>query len=216
MSDTKINNGGQEWPRRYTLDELEAIAKPLSKKIGCVSLERLQRAVEGYQWAGVAEEQIFDCTTRKGQRKQLNRIIELLCKQAPDEEIQIELDSLAAPMSQRLRVASLAKRKQLARAVRRLRDDLPDSGPDPKRARLQFIGDLWSVFYCATGKRPGRVVHVDVGGDFVKFVEAALRPFDETLIMSKGWQEDIKQAIKRRNTAQEERKRARKRSRKKT
>ena len=49
-------------------------------------------------------------------------------------------------------------------------------------------------------------MHVDVGGDFVKFVEAALRPFDETLIMSKGWQEDIKEAIKRRNTAQEERK----------
>ena len=70
------------------------------------------------------------------------------------------------------------------------------SGPDPKRARRQYIGDLVCIYSRATGKRPGRWVHDIEGGEFRDFVIAALEPFKAT----QGCEADIKVALRSKHT----------------
>jgi hypothetical protein len=165
-----------EFPRLYTPAELEAIANSvLLGELASSHVERLQKAVGQYQWATLVDDGIFPGSTNKGRRKLLKRIIELCEQGASSEEIEAELVKLDAVTSQWLDVAD---RQQLRRSAEAALRKLPKSGPDPKRARRQYICDLARIFLRITGKRPGRSVHDQEGGLFRAFVKAALRPFN--------------------------------------
>jgi hypothetical protein len=70
---------------------------------------------------------------------------------------------------------------------------IPTRGPDPKRARRQFIGDLACIFRRVAGRRPGRSVFDQEQGGFLQFVKAALEPFKAT----QGCKADIKFVLAR-------------------
>ena len=167
-------------PRRYTPVEVEAIAISLERKKICeVAVEDLQEAVEGYQWAAASEDKgTFPDSTNKGRRRQLIHIIWLCAKGAAVDEIQGALNKLDAPTSQRLGPIDASDLKRIARAARRVVEGIPTSGPDPKRARQQFIRDLASIYYRLTGDFPGRWVLDQESDPFRAFVIAALNPID--------------------------------------
>jgi hypothetical protein len=184
-----------ELPRRYTPDELEAIAKAAGvEKCGPVALEKLQRAAEAYQWGTTADEAmgkekgkaILASSTNKGRRQQLEHIIKL-CKQ-----IEIALNELDGPTSHLLGPVDNTERLQFA-AVAALKK-IPSRGPNPRRARRQFISELACIFCRLTGKAPGRSVHDGEGGLFFEFVQAALEPFKATT----GCEADIKAVLHQR------------------
>jgi hypothetical protein len=174
MPDTCIGEGGREWPRRYTPVEINAIAVSLGRKKICeVAVEDLQEAVEGYQWATASEDKgTFPDSTNKGRRRQLIHIIRLCAKGAAVDEIQGALNGLDAPTSQRLGPIDASDLKRVARAARRVVEGIPKSGPDPKRARRQFIRELASIYYRLTGDRPGRWVLDQESDPFRAFVTA--------------------------------------------
>src|SRR5262249_13636949 len=91
---------------------------------------------------------------------------------------QSALDELDAPTSKRLGSIGTADTQRLARKVRRLADEIPESGPDRHRARVQFICDLASIYYRLTGKLPGRWVLRGSSNTFPDLVIAALTPID--------------------------------------
>src|SRR4051794_14282170 len=104
MSDpTTAIEGGDPWPRRYTPPEIDVITQCLCPhKFSPRDIDRLQKAVEGYQWATLGEGGHFPGSTNKGRRTQLKNIIELCKREAPDEEIQTALDELDALTAQKL------------------------------------------------------------------------------------------------------------------
>ena len=78
----------------------------------------------------------------------------------------------------------------------------PPKGPEPKLARLHFIGELVSIFHDVTHSSPGRRVRqVSLGygdtseeyGPFRDFVCAALEPLNPNAL--RGVDKDIKRAI---------------------
>jgi hypothetical protein len=82
-----------EWPRRYTPDELGAIAASIAPhKIDARNIERLQEAVGAFQWASEEDSESFreqfPASTNKGRRGQFERIIKLC------SEIETVLDDL--------------------------------------------------------------------------------------------------------------------------
>ena len=112
MSDTSFSEGGHEWPRPYTPEELKAIANSIGlETLSPNIVERLQQAVEGYQWGSVVDdkdlvddkdERIFASSTNKGRRKQLKKLIDLCVQCAPTEDISAVLSELDAIASQQL------------------------------------------------------------------------------------------------------------------
>lgn len=190
MLDTRFIECGRERPRRYTPDEIELIEKSLPQKIGRFSLEKLQRAVQDYQWARWA-----DGLTKNSRRKEQLEKIFSLCARASIDEIEMALNELDAPISQELGSVGPADRSGLALAVTRVRQEIPRRGPNRKRARRQFIGRLASIFYCVTLERPTRRYNAyreEEYGPFLKFVRAALTPFDA----EKGCEADIKAVLR--------------------
>jgi len=70
-----------EWPRRYTDAELEAIARSIGQSnLDTLAIDRLQEAVEAYQWGSLVDDRISPSSTNKGRRKSLKHII-ALCEQ---------------------------------------------------------------------------------------------------------------------------------------
>jgi hypothetical protein len=196
MPDTHIVEGGHEWPRRYAAAEKKAIAISLGRKaINYVAWEDLQEAVEGFQWARLEDEglqwalkdDLFVSSTNKGQRQQLVHIIRLCAEGATIEAIQDALNELDGVTCQRLGPVDTSDLRVIARAARRLAEEISKSGSDRRRARRQFIADLASIFYRLTGKRAGRSVHDGESGQFRDFVMAALEPID-------AWHEEFMRA----------------------
>jgi hypothetical protein len=196
MSD-RVIEPGQEWPRHYTPAEIEQIAESLvGVELAPWAVVELQDEATGYQWAMEADDGLLLSYTNKERRDQLNLILEFLKNGVPKEIIRAALDELDGPTLQRLaRVPitdRLKDRQRLARRIRKVIAKIPASGPDPKRARRQFIVDLANIYQRVTGKRPGRLVDGGEGGDFRKFVIAALTPFGS----AGGCEEDMKAALK--------------------
>ena len=187
-----------EWPRRYKPDELNAIAASIAPhKIDTRNIERLQKAVEAFQWASDEDDKRFRKqfpeSTNKGRRRQFERIIELCERRAPKSKIEIVLNRLDRRASELLGPVGTNDHLKLKEAVELALAKIPRRGPDPKRARRQFIGDLAKIFLRITGKHPGRRVHDEEGGLFLAFAKAALRPFGA----EQGCEADIKAALAR-------------------
>jgi hypothetical protein len=218
MPDTVFIEGGRESPRRYTPAELEAIAKAAGvEKCGPISLEKLQRAAEAYQWASLVDDKdkrLSLSATNKSRREQLNHILKLAAQGASAEEI--NLDGLDAIGTQLLLSSPIPQGdpRRLGRAARRALSKLSRSGPDPKRARRQFIGDLARIYTRVTRRPPGRGVHEEEVspflttlrdyGPFPASVKAALEPFKAT----KGCEADIKAVLHQLKRASGKRKNA--------
>jgi hypothetical protein len=187
-----------EWPRRSTQVELEAIAKSIRQNnLDPVAVERLQEAVEAYQWGGLVDGRIFPSSTNKGRRKSLKHIIALCEQEVTAEEIELEMNGLDAIASQLLGAVDPTDRQKVKSAAEGALKRIPKRGPDPKRARLHFIEDLICIYSRATGKRPVRVVDkVGEYGEFHDFVRAALEPFKAT----QGCEADIKAALHRKRS----------------
>jgi hypothetical protein len=182
-----------EWPRRYTPAELEAIAKSIGQSnLSSVIVDKLQEAVEAYQRGRLVDDRIFPSSTNKGRRKSLQHIIALCEQEASGEDIVIACNELDVIASQLLGAVDPTDRKSVRSAAIAALKDIKTKGPDPKRARLQFIVDLCCIYSRWTGKRPGRSVHDRETGEFRDFVVAALEPFKAT----QGCEADIKVALR--------------------
>jgi hypothetical protein len=204
-----------QFPAPYTPAELETIAKAAGvEKCGPVALEKLQRAAEAFQWGRSADhwsglvdekdESLSFSATNKGRRAQINDILKLCAQGASTEEIETALNKLDAIGSQLLGPVAADDPRRLQKAARRALTKIPRSGPDPKRARRQFIDDLKRIFAYATGRRPGRRVHDGEEGPFTAFVKAALEPFKAT----QGCEADIKAVLHQSKRASGKRKNA--------
>ena len=183
----------RELPRRYTPDELDAITASLRPHtVDTRNIERLQQAAERYQWARLSDEKNvlkhFPSSTNRGRRSQFKLIIELCERGASESEIEIALNGLDGWASQLLGTAGTNDRSKLKEAAELALTKISARGPNPKRGRRQFIGDLAKIFLQITRKRPGRSVHDQEGGLFLAFVKTALRPFGA----EQGCEADIK------------------------
>jgi len=195
MPDTRIVEGGDEWPRRYTVAELEKIASAAGvTTCGPVALEKLQRAVERYQWATSGDEGGIFFRSYTETREQLYNVLKLIRARASVEEIDSELNELDAITSQLIGAVRADNPRHLERAVRRALGKVQRRGPDPKRARRQFIQELYNIFAYATGGQPTRRVHDREYGPFPEFVKTALNPFNAAM----GCEADIKVVLQQR------------------
>jgi hypothetical protein len=201
VPDTSTPERGIEWPRPYTAVELEAPAKALGlKTFTATIIEQLQTEVEGFQYAMWADALI----SYKRQRDILNRIIELFVCHAPDEAIWSALDELDGPTSQRLGPTPTVgpwplgtiHRKALARKIRAVREKLQRCGPNPKRARRQFIDGLLPIYRQVRSGYPGRRIKApsEPYGPLYDFVTAAIDPFD-TCRATMGCDDDIRAVL---------------------
>jgi len=187
-----------EWPRRYTHAELEAIAKSVGQSnLDALAVDRLQESVEAYQWGSLVDDRIFPFSTNKGRQKSLRHIIALCEQEVPLEEIKLELNGLDTIALGLLGSFDPSNRGKIKSAAEGALKRIPKQGPDPKRARLNFIEDLICIYSRVTGKRPVRVVDkVGEYGEFHDFVKAALEPFKAT----QGCEADIKVALHRKRS----------------
>jgi hypothetical protein len=105
-ADIFLIGDGQEWPLKYAPDEVGLIvnrAHPRSKEFNRDDLEnKLQQAVEEYQWATLADPGGIFFRSAKQIRGQLTHIIELCVAQRPKSEIQLALNELDGFTSQLL------------------------------------------------------------------------------------------------------------------
>ena len=200
MPDTRVVEGGNIWPRRYTIVELETIANAAGlEKCGPIAREKLQRAVEAYQWATTVDPGGPLFRSNKERRDQIKRILELRAQNASAEEVDKELEAVDVVTSQLLTPILFGHPKTYKRAARRALKMLSRRGPNPSRARLQFVADLICLFEYATRRRAGRSVdfyHGQERGELRAFVVAALTPFNA----AKGCEDDIRCALTRHKT----------------
>jgi hypothetical protein len=188
MPDTSFIEHGRQFPRRYTSAELEGIAKAAGvEKCGPVALEKLQQAAKAFQWGRLVDAGVIASSTNKGRRRQFKHIIKL-CEKI--EKALNELDALASQLLGPVDDAELIRLRQAAEAAL---NTIPSRGPNPRRARLQFIGELACIFARLTGQRPTRRVHDQEYGPFLNFVKAALKPFKAAT----GCETDIKTVLRR-------------------
>jgi hypothetical protein len=198
MIDTCIIEGGNIWPRRYTIAELETIANAARiEKCGLIAKEKLQRSVEAYQWASAADSGGPFFRSSKQRCIQFKRILQLRARNASAEQIDEELETVDAVTSQLLPIPA-GDPKTYKRAAGRALKMLSRRGPNPRRARLQFVTELICIFEYATRRRAGRSVHFcgQERGQFRAFVIAALKPFN----VAKGCEADIRLALTRHKT----------------
>jgi hypothetical protein len=118
MSDTRFIEDGHEWPRRYTPAELEAIAKTAGvEKCGPVAHEKLQRAVEAYQWATSGDPGGIFVRSLLERCSQLNDLFKLCTQKAPAEELKMALSELDATTYELLGRARADDPRHLQQAV---------------------------------------------------------------------------------------------------
>ena len=120
MSDAHCIENGQEWPRRYTGVELEAIWNAAGVETVDPDLEeKLQDAVIAYQWASSADPGPGAFYRSSKERwNQLSHIIKLCGMQASAEETGKSLDELDAVTSQLLGPINRDKPRDIARKAR--------------------------------------------------------------------------------------------------
>lgn len=183
-----------EWPRLYTSAELEALAKSLGcKELGRVTVYKLQKAVEAFQWACFFDDGYFPSNTKLSRRQRLMNIISLCQQEAPAEEIEVVLNELDGHTSQLLGPVNSTDLQAVHNAAEVALKKIPSSGPDRKRAARQFIEELARIYHRVTGEFPGRRVHIrdyapehvtdndlpdQEYGPFRDLVKAALMPFE--------------------------------------
>jgi hypothetical protein len=137
MPDTCIIESGNIWPRRYTIAELETIANAAGvKKCGPIAKEKLQRAVEAYQWATTVDSGGPFFRSNKDRRDQIKRILKLRAENAPAEKIDEELEAVDAVTSQLL-PNPVGHPKTYKRAAKRALKMLSRPGPNRGGARLR-------------------------------------------------------------------------------
>jgi hypothetical protein len=191
---------GNIWPRRYAIAELETIANAAGvEKCGPIAREKLQRAAEAYQWATTVDPGGPFFRSNKERRDQVKRIFKLRAQNAPAEKIDEELEAVDAVTSQLLAPVLSRDPKTYRRAARRVLKMLSRRGPNPSRARLQFVAELIYIFEYATRRRAGRSVDVYDGkerGELRAFVRAALMSFEA----EEGCEDDIRCALTRHKT----------------
>jgi len=218
-SDRQANDGtffiedGQELPRRYTPAELETLAKAAGvEKFSPATVEKLQQAVEEFQWAMSGDPGGIFFRSNKEKRYRLKRILKLCAAQRPSKKIELALRGLDGHTSQRLGRVRVGHPRLLT-AIRRVLKKIPSRGPDPERSHRQFIDDLARIFPYATEQRPGRRVRkqeynrfgattLKDYGPFLAFVKAAVEPLDAT----RCCEADIKAALHQRKRASRKRK----------
>ena len=178
------------WYMPSELAEIEGSIAPY--KIDSRAKQLLQEAVARYQVEYLKDDPFmrenFPALTNKGRRRQLELIIKLCKEEAPSSEIEKALSKFDKDARQllwpidKIDHEKLRVRAEWALAV------IGKRGPTPKRARLQFIRDLAELFIQITSRIPGRSFHDQEQGDFLRFVKAALEPFNA----SQGCEADIK------------------------
>jgi hypothetical protein len=185
-----------EWPRLYTATELKTIAKSIGHtRLAEDVAERLQVAVEAYQWGSLWDDRIFLSSTNKGRRMQFNRIVELCKNGATNAEIEEawrELDGFAIRL---LGPVDKTDHEKLRAAAECAARKTPKRGPDARRARRQFVGKLVGIYELLSKKRASRIVDCGEYGPFLEFVRVALTPFKAAI----GCEADIKIALSERD-----------------
>lgn len=188
-----------EWPRPYTQSELTTIAELIGERsLPQFAKRMLQKAVVEYQWAGWNEqpaksslEPRFPVSTNKGKRALFRQIIQLIDGGAPHNEIEEAVNSLDAIASQLLGPIDITDHEKLKSAAEGALGKIPSAGPDPRRARRQFICSLARIYKSVKREHPTRRFHLEEYGPFFEFVKAALTPFNTT----KGCEADIKAVL---------------------
>ena len=206
IPDTRIVEGGREWPFRYTPAEREAIARAARIENDPFFLAKVQDAAIAYQWMSPVDAGGVFFVSNKRRRNQLEEIKQL-CGQAPTEQIQERLCELDIDTYRLLGRVSADEPRLLARAANRAIKAIPHSGADPARARYQFIEDLAHIYLDATGRSFGRTVHDGEQGRFTAFVRATLTPFIRPMsnpVM--GCEADIRLVVEKLKTAPPNRK----------
>jgi hypothetical protein len=201
MPDTRCGEAGSEWPRLYTPAELETL-KPLFKaagvkRLGRTIVRKLQKAVQEFQWAMSADPGGIFFSPKSEKRYRLKRILKLHAAQRPPKKIELALRGLDGPTLQLLGCAG-AGHPRLPTAIRRVLKKIPRTGPDRKRARRQFFGDLYDIVKRRhLGRRvrqqeygPGRKFQKDYG-PLLDLMKAAVAPFSTT----KGSEADVKAVL---------------------
>ena len=168
----------------YMPSELAAIEASIAPhKIDSRAKQLLQDAVARYHVEYLKDDDFmresFPALTNKVRRRQLELIIKLCEEGAPSSEIEQALSNLDKDTRQLLLPVADDREKLKVRAEVALAAT-GKRGPTPKRARLQFIRDLAKIFIQITDRIPGRSVHDQEQGYFLRFVKAALEPFGES------------------------------------
>jgi hypothetical protein len=194
------------WPYSYVPKELDAIAKSIGlQKLDEDAIEQLQAAAAAYQWgmladygSSEADPGEFFPSSNKDRREQFQQIASLCERGAPLAEIETAVNELDALASQLFGNPNITDREGIQRAAKRALTNIPKSGPDPKRARCQFIDASFPIFEHETGRIPTRRVRVsgEDYGPFFDFVKAALAPFGSWAMQ--GCEADIKALLHRR------------------
>jgi hypothetical protein len=191
IPDTRIVEGGREWPFRYTPAEREGIASAARIKNDPFFLAKVQDAAIAYQWMSPVDAGGVFFVSNKRRRNQLEEILRFCCEQAPTEQIQEKLCELDIDTYHLLGRVSADEPRRLARAAKHAVEAIPHSGADPGRARYQFIKDLARISRDATGRSLGR-------SRLTAFVKAALTPFIRPMsnpVM--GCEDDVKHVLQK-------------------
>jgi hypothetical protein len=144
--------------------------------------------------------------SNKEKRYKLKRILKLCGARRPPKKIELALRGLDGPTLQRLGDVR-AGHSGLPAAIIRVLKMIPSRGPDPKRARRQFINDLYDVVPKLKRRRLGRGVHKQEYGRGLTFQEdyGGLRDLVkaafESLGATRGCERDIKTVLNRRKRA---------------
>jgi hypothetical protein len=197
-SDTPLVEAGRTWPRCYTRTELKTIAAAA----GPIALQKIQRAVEAYQWASLTEPSGPFFRSNKERREQLNNIVKLIDAKAPASKIESALKELDGTTWKLLDPVDAGNPRRLRTVISIAIKKIPRSGRHRERARLQYIGDLARIYSYATGRRPTRIVHDRETGPFREFVIAALTPFNA----AQGCEADIKKVLRQHRKHRDKRK----------
>jgi hypothetical protein len=178
----------------YPPSELANIEESIAPyKIDSSTKQLLQEAVAHYQVEYLKDDpfvrESFPAQlTNKGRLQLLKPLIELCANKAPSSDIEKVLNKLDKETRQLLWPVGNIDHEKLRIGAESVLVKIGKRGPTPKRARLQFIRDLAEIFTRITGRIPGRNVHDQEQGDFLRFVKAALEPFKAT----QGCEADIK------------------------
>jgi hypothetical protein len=179
----------------YTPTELKPLAEAAGiPEFGTDALQMLGGAFNSYCWACSADPGGFLFYSDEQKLCQLKHILKLIVERASLAKIEQALHELDGPTSQLLGKVG-ASHPRLQNSLRRVFKKItPRPGPDPRRARRQFIDDLADIYEYVTGRIPTRRVHDREYGPFREFVIAALTPFNA----AQGCEADIKIVLEQR------------------
>jgi hypothetical protein len=179
----------------YTRAELKPLTEAAGiPEFGTDALQMLGGAFNAYCWACSADPGAFLFYSDEQKLCELKHILKLSVERASLAEVEQALHELDGPTSQLLGKVG-ARHPRLQSSLRRVFEKItPRRGPDPRRARRQFIDDLADIYEYVTGRIQTRRVHDREYGPFREFVIAALTPFNAV----QGCEADIKIVLQQR------------------